>query len=76
MRVIAADIARVCIYRAKFKTQTVEDAAVAGMHFVVGGVKAVLIYVKRVAIFHRELARTHHSEARSNLVAKLRLYLV
>ena len=73
MRAGAADRARVGAHGAEDEADAVEDPLIGLVHPVVGLPGAFLVAVERVRVLHREFAAAHHAEARTALVAELRL---
>ena len=76
VRRTAADLPGVGGDRAEFESEAGEDPGVRVVHQPVRLQHAGGIDIERVGILHDEFARSHHSEARTNLVAKLDLYMV
>lgn len=76
MRAAAADRAVVGRDRTKLEADAREDPHVRVVHLLVRFLEAFVILIKRVRVLHDELAAAHHAEARTDLVAELRLDLV
>ena len=76
VREAAADRSAVGFDRAELDGKALKDALVGLEHHPVLAVGVLVVDVERVAVLHDELAAAHQSEARTDLVAELRLDLV
>ncbi len=75
VREAAADRAAVSFDGTELDAEPPEDPLVGLEHHPVLAIGVGIVHVKRVAVFHDELASTHQTEARTDLIAKLRLDL-
>ena len=67
---------RICLNLFELQATTPENICIGLSHFCVSFLSVSLIGVKAVSIFHYEFPASHNSKARSNLIAKLCLYLI
>ena len=72
----AADGARIRLDGAEIQAAALEDAAVGGVHHLVGLGQGVAVQVEGVGVLHEEFPRPHDPEAGPDLVAELGLDLV
>ena len=76
VRLAAADRAGRRLHRPEAQTAALEDTRVGRVHHVVLAFAVGVVGVERVRVLHQELAPAHEAEARTDLVAELRLHLI
>ena len=72
---VAANTSTVGGNRSKFQPETGKNTTIGGVHRIIGLLQRSLVNMKRISVLHQEFTRTHNPEARSYLVAELRLDL-
>jgi hypothetical protein len=72
----AADGARIRLHGAEIQAAALENAAVGGVHHLVGLGQGVMVQVEGVGVLHQEFPRPHDPEAGPDFVAEFGLDLV